>query len=655
MSSFKISHGKLCDVLLSNTDKNISDLCQYIKANYEISNENLKLIEKKLTSYFMPIFKTKLKNALYRQDIFKTKNAEWLNTEFHIDFDQIPELGRRKSNFKESSRSSKYRKIQEITDSYSEEEIRRAFLKNLRDSGKKHLIKVIEDLLNESSQDNSSSNIIPFSEDECIALIQDAKLSKWQYELIRKQAKENNADIFLPYKRLYEAKNNCYVPFNTITEKEVTVRLQDLLNHISKRILQIPEVSEKLKIKKQYSLKLTSKWGLDGASGHSQYKQRFSDGTSSDESIFMISLVPIILEIDTLDNQIEVWKNPQPGSTRYCCPIKFFYEKESQEQTLLRVTEMKEEISLLFPSDIEIDESNFKVTHSLKLTMIDGKVCTALTETTSPATCNICGATPTKMNNLKKILNKAEKKENFQYGLSTLHAWIRFMECILHIAYRLKFRKWQAKEEVEKNMLKTEKTRIQKEFREKNGLLVDYPKQGSGSSNDGNTARRFFQDPKLTSDITGVDKSLIERFGIILQTLVCGIAIDTEKFGNYTRETAELYVSLYDWFYMPASVHKILIHGSKIIEDFIIPIGQLSEEAQESRNKDVKHFREFNTRKSSRIFTNEDLMHKLQITSDPYISSIREKAKNKKHMLNEEALKLLKFTNDDGQEFEEQN
>lgn len=29
----------------------------------------------------------------------------------------------------------------------------------------------------------------------------------------------------------------------------------------------------------------------------------------------------------------------------------------------------------------------------------------------------------------------------------------------------------------------------------------------------------------------------------------------------------------------------------------MIPIGDLSEEAQETRNKDFKHFREFNTRK----------------------------------------------------------
>lgn len=190
--------------------------------------------------------------------------------------------------------------------------------------------------------------------------------------------------------------------------------------------------------------------------------------------------------------------------------------------------------------------------------------------------------------------------------------------------------------------MKVAKERIQKEFRRRNDLLVDYPKQGSGSSNDGNTARRFFRDPVLTSEITGVNQELIHRFAIVLQTIACGAKIHAEKFGEYAAETANLYVKLYGWYYMPASVHKILFHGAKIIEFFVlIPIGILSEEAQESRNKDVKHYREFNTRKCSRINTNEDLIHKLLISSDPYISNLRQKPKKTKLMIDPDAKNLL--------------
>jgi len=62
---------------------------------------------------------------------------------------------------------------------------------------------------------------------------------------------------------------------------------------------------------------------------------------------------------------------------------------------------------------------------------------------------------------------------------------------------------------------------------------------------------------------------------------------------------------------MPASVHKILLHGSEIISTALLPIWQLFEEAQEARNKDLKKFRESFARKFSREETDKDLMRRL--------------------------------------------
>jgi len=95
----------------------------------------------------------------------------------------------------------------------------------------------------------------------------------------------------------------------------------------------------------------------------------------------------------------------------------------------------------------------------------------------------------------------------------------------------------------------------------------------SGTSNDGNTARKFFRDPQLTSMITDINQSLIEKFSIILQTLACGERIDSCKFEAYALETAKIYVNLYSWYYMPSSVHKILVHGGKVIKSVLLPIG----------------------------------------------------------------------------------
>jgi hypothetical protein len=86
---------------------------------------------------------------------------------------------------------------------------------------------------------------------------------------------------------------------------------------------------------------------------------------------------------------------------------------------------------------------------------------------------------------------------------------------------------------------------------------------------------------------------------------------------------------------MPPSIHKILIHGSRAIELAPFPIGMLSEEAQERRNKDYIRFRRNHRRKTSRIESNTDLMHMLLISSEPVITSksnVNVKTKQKKAM-----------------------
>jgi len=105
------------------------------------------------------------------------------------------------------------------------------------------------------------------------------------------------------------------------------------------------------------------------------------------------------------------------------------------------------------------------------------------------------------------------------------------------------------------------------------GLIVDQPKPGFGSTNDGNTTRRFFENSSTSASITGVDEDFIKRFHVILQVISCGHEIDLIKFQDYALQTARNFVQLYPWFHMPTSVHKILIHGAQIINSSLLPIG----------------------------------------------------------------------------------
>uniref|UniRef100_A0A2S2Q9M0 Uncharacterized protein n=1 Tax=Sipha flava TaxID=143950 RepID=A0A2S2Q9M0_9HEMI len=230
--------------------------------------------------------------------------------------------------------------------------------------------------------------------------------------------------------------------------------------------------------------------------------------------------------------------------------------------------------------------------------MVDGKVCNAITETSSQV-CYICGVSPKNINNIDFIKNRTNNISTYSFGLSTLHARIRFFECLMHISYRLEVKKWQMRSKEEKQSFQARKTYIINLFRKEVGIIISQPKQGSGSSNDGNTARWFFENPMLSAEITGLNIELISRFGVILTTISCGFHTNILAFEKYAMDTAKLYIEHYNWYYMPASVHKILLHGTDVIKHCLLPIEQLSEEASEARNKHYKSFREHFTRKTS--------------------------------------------------------
>ncbi|XP_043467796.1 uncharacterized protein LOC122502016 [Leptopilina heterotoma] len=229
-----------------------------------------------------------------------------------------------------------------------------------------------------------------------------------------------------------------------------------------------------------------------------------------------------------------------------------------------------------------------------------------------------------------------------QYGFSLLHAYIRFMECVLHISYRLNFEKWRVTGK-NQEIMKQRKAEIQKDLRDALGIMVDTPKQGFGSTNDGNTARTVFKSENIAivSEKTGFDKELLKRLSNILSVLHCGHSIRIEEFRIYGLETAREFVRLYPWYCMPPSMHIILLHGYLVLKKFDLPIYMMSEEAQETRNKDIKRFREFHSRKKSRVCTNQDVFERLLTSSDIYISETRDIPEKQHRTLTDEMNVLL--------------
>uniref|UniRef100_A0A2H1WX10 SFRICE_035512 n=1 Tax=Spodoptera frugiperda TaxID=7108 RepID=A0A2H1WX10_SPOFR len=192
--------------------------------------------------------------------------------------------------------------------------------------------------------------------------------------------------------------------------------------------------------------------------------------------------------------------------------------------------------------------------------------------------------------------------DTLKFGLSTLHARIRFFKSLLHLSYKIPIRKWQARTQEHKNIVADRKKKIQEAFKEEMGLLVDIPKAGFGNTNDGNTSRRFFSNPEISSRITGVDINLIKKCSVLLETLS---------------------------------------NGATVIDHAILPIGQLSEEAAEARNKHFRIYRQNFSRKCSREDCNKDVLNRLLLTSDPFLSSNRQRQRKNRKPFSVEALGLL--------------
>ncbi|XP_011872388.1 PREDICTED: uncharacterized protein LOC105564550 [Vollenhovia emeryi] len=587
---------------------------------------------------------------------FELKNCEWLNSNFNVPTLQLINdcynekacynstigFGRPIKEFEDKSDRSKRREAATISAQHNHDpwRILAACRYAARRSGEKDLSSTLNELSKNPERpkkirkllNTTTTEIIKKTPLEALGFILDHSVSRYLYTDMRLQSKSSGADIWPPYDKIREAKAQLRPPKETIFIDECVAKvpLQALLNHTAERLvlLQKEVVLHALNISNltEIAIVLSCSWGFDGSSGFSSYKQQYKgehkNENVSDENLFATTLIPLRL---STENGLIIWNNNSSQSERFCRPIELRYIKESKNVILQQKEIFENEIKQLQTLKIVLDDRSIFVHFALHLTLIDGKVLAIITNT-SMQSCPICHATPKNFNDLShtptKTLFEPDPK-SFQFGISPLHAWIRFLECCLHIAYRLDIQKWQVRLNDDKIKFAERKAYVQKIIWGKLGLKVDMPKPGgSGTSNDGNTARRAFQDPALFATCLGLKQTLIENFRIILIALSCKFPLNANLFEEYCRSTAEIYVSEYKWYPMPPTVHKILMHSGQIIRNSAFPLGMLGEEASEARNKNYKNFREFHSRKHSRIANLTDMFNRALDSSDPVLSTM---------------------------------
>lgn len=470
-------------------------------------------------------------------------------------------------------------------------------------------------------------------------------MTKQQYINIQQLNKSRGCDIFPPYSALLEMKTVCRPPQIHISESCAQVSMQNILDHTAERIMELQK-EVLAEIDDISHCTLITSYGFDGSTGQSIYKQQFhsDEPASLDLSLFVTTIIPLQLKDE---NQRIIWKNRAPQSVRFCRPLKIEYAKESQTKILLEKKSLDVQIATLKDYLYKKGDKEVVIKYATQMTLIDGKVLNTLTGTTSTQCCPICGVKPTELLETTDFYsgNFAPRPESLQYGASPLHAWIRFFEFVLNVSYRLEIRKWHIKQ-ADKMEVMSRKKNIQDMMWKQMGLHINMPKHnGSGNSNDGNTARRAFSNTRLFSSVTNFDQALLHNFFVILITISTNYSVDVDKFKEFCKSTFSMYLSIYPWYPMSPTVHKILVHGWQIMNSSLVPVGCLGENASEARNKYYKSDRKSHARKNSRLNTMADVFYRAMDSSDPLISSIclnKRQNQIKKKNLPQDVIHLLK-------------
>lgn len=235
--------------------------------------------------------------------------------------------GRKQLPFSECTETVKRRKTADVRAGHSGDMLAFASSMKLREEGKKDEASLVQlatqttpsraSRILKTWKKSSEGTAIPYTPDEALALLLDLGLTKAQWNKLRSGARTRNVNIYPSYKKLLLAKKRCYPVEEaiTVTETEMEIKFQALLDHTSSRIVNSKAVSlEDFTDEELKTVTLFVKYGCDGTGDLSEYKQVFSDddGTKSDASLFVTSIVPI----RAVTNGKILFQNPHPSSTR---------------------------------------------------------------------------------------------------------------------------------------------------------------------------------------------------------------------------------------------------------------------------------------------------------------------------------------------------
>ncbi|XP_054727450.1 uncharacterized protein LOC129237075 [Anastrepha obliqua] len=238
---------------------------------YEVNTIDLKkciqYICKKIVAFWIQYKRIRSLVVQYQSEWLKTKEFIVLKpTGSAQQIDLSSSRGRPKMDFVESSKRTKRRRI--------------ALLQKHDESAASVL---------RSSDSQSSLNATEINIEKVLSLVVDIGLSKHQYLVIRSFINSEVSYNLLPrYEKILKFKTLRYPNNIVVDETHAEVELQSLLDNTASSILELQKslIEERLD-ETEKTLTLIGKWGFDGSTGHSEYKQKFSNCINDEKSLFV--------------------------------------------------------------------------------------------------------------------------------------------------------------------------------------------------------------------------------------------------------------------------------------------------------------------------------------------------------------------------------
>ena len=549
---------------------------------------------------------------------------------------------RKKKEFSRMSKSGQNKRIRKLRNVFEDEEILRGSKQiiGVDRKGGKFARNILTGLCEDKNfgryltKKMAEKTVVKMKDAEALAFYVKNQQSRTKYNSMRFKCKEMNADCWPSYYKLTKEKVKTYPTGMIVSDYNAQNSLQSMLERTVERLLLVPGVQERIaEIKrnangKKVTLTFRYKWGFDGTLGGPVYREGAGSAEVNMVENVLLSQMAF-LELRCLETGELVTRNQFANSSSGMRPLRISFEPESVANVRQEHERITLEAAAVTPVDIE---EGVSVEFEDFPTLFDGKALAYIHGEASQV-CHLCGHGPIDMS-IPGKKHPITNPEGIRNGLTNLHAGPRFMEFGLHISYYLWWLHWSIRyaDDEQRQDIEDRKCSAHWVLYFFLGILVDKVKKTGGTSNDGNTARVFFQNPELTAELLELPKDFLCSLALLWKIIRCSHEVDLEKvklaverfkasFWGHFRDTSNTNRARdgITWFYIASSVHRLSEHLVELLEACPMPPGMLSEEGSESNNKILRFIREHLTRKMSRQQTMEDLFHRLIAVSDPLV------------------------------------